>query len=123
MGSVLLPRADTSHSDDLAILTRAAEAALTRIFRSGYRYTKAGVMLEDLADKTHVQGGLFETTEMAPKRHALMATLDRIHARFGRAEVGMGHAGVKATKGWTMRREQLSPSYSTDWNQLLVVET
>lgn len=111
-----------SPTDDLATLTRAAEAVLTKIFRSGHRYTKAGVMLEGLVDQTHVQGGLFEPGEVSPRRQALMATLDRIHARFGRSEVGMGHAGVKTTKRWTMRRGQLSPAYTTDWNQLLVVE-
>lgn len=110
-------------SDDLAILTRTADAVLTRIFRSGYRYTKAGVILEELADQVHLQGGLFDAAEAPPRRQALMATLDRIHARFGRAEVGMGHAGVKATKGWTMRRGRLSPAYTTDWSQLLVVES
>jgi DNA polymerase V len=95
---------------------------LARIFKAGYRYTKAGVLLEDLVDQTHVQGGLFDTAESSPRRQALMATLDRIHARFGRAEVGMGHAGVKATKGWSIRRGRLSPAYTTDWSQLLVVE-
>jgi len=109
-------------SDDLAIVTRAADAALEKIFRPGYRYIKAGVMLEELTDQTYVQGGLFEAGEVSPRRPTLMATLDRIHARFGRTEVGMGHAGVKAPKGWTMRRRRLSPAYTTDWNQLLVVE-
>lgn len=37
--------------------TRAAEMMLARIFKASYRYTKAGVMLEDLVDQTHVQGG------------------------------------------------------------------
>ncbi|MCX7512870.1 Y-family DNA polymerase [Frateuria sp. STR12] len=109
-------------SDDLAELTRAAGVVLARIYKDGYRYTKAGVLLEELADQTHVQGGLFDAAEASPRRQALMATLDRIHARFGRTEVGMGHAGVKETKGWTMRRGRLSPAYTTDWAQLLVVE-
>lgn len=111
-----------SPSDDLATLTRAADGVLTKIFRAGYRYAKAGVMLEDLADQSHVQGEMFEMAELAPRRKALMATLDRIHTRFGRTEIGMGHAGVKATKGWTMRRGRLSPAYTTDWNQLMIVQ-
>lgn len=115
---VRLPNA----SDDLGTLTRYADVVLRRIFRSGYRYTKAGVMLEALVDQIHMQGGLFEPAGVSPRRQALMATVDRIHARFGRGEVGVGHAGIKATKGWTMRRGRLSPAYTTDWNQLLVVE-
>lgn len=111
-----------SPTDDLADLAFTASAVLARIFKPGFRYTKVGVMLEGLVDQDHVQGGLFGGAEASPKRKALMATLDHIHARFGRSEVGVGHAGVKATKVWTMRRGQLSPAYTTDWHQLLVVE-
>jgi DNA polymerase V len=109
-------------TDDLADLTYTASIVLARIFKPGYRYTKAGVMLEELVDQDHVQGGLFDAAEVSPRRKALMAVVDHIHARFGRSEVGVGHAGVKATKVWTMRRGRLSPAYTTAWDQLLVVE-
>lgn len=109
-------------TDDVADLTFTASAVLARIFKPGFRYTKAGVMLEELVDQDHIQGGLFGAAEASPRRQALMATLDRIQARFGRSEVGVGHAGVKADKVWTMRRGRLSPRYTTDWSELLVVE-
>lgn len=109
-------------TDDVADLTFTASMVLARIFKPGFRYTKAGVILEELVDQDHVQGSLFGAAEASPRRQALMATLDRIQARFGRSEVGVGHAGVKADKVWTMRRGRLSPCYTTDWDQLLVVE-
>lgn len=59
--------------------------------------------------QNHVHGGLFGAAEASPLRQTVMATLDRIQARFGRSEVGAGHAGVKADKVWTMRRGRLSP--------------
>ncbi|WP_425600829.1 DUF4113 domain-containing protein [Frateuria edaphi] len=64
------------------------------------------------------------TVRRSPDEHAapITHTVDQIQARFGREQFGMGHAGVKATKDWTMRRGRLSPAYTTNWDQLLVVE-
>lgn len=108
-------------SDDIAILTKASSQVLERIYRKGFRYVKAGVMLEDLGSKDVVQGGLFGEVESSPKRQALLSTLDRIHERFGRHEVGVGHAGVKIARRWSMKRGALSNAYTTRWDELLEV--
>jgi len=74
-------------------------------------------MLLDLHPAANVQGGLFDQAD-TERRVALMRTLDGLNLRFGRdivtfAAVGPAAASVK------LRREFLSPRYTTDWGELL----
>jgi DNA polymerase V len=48
-----------------------------------------------------------------------MRALDQLNARFGRGTVGFGTAGE--SQGWKLRREFISPRYTTEWNELLRV--
>ena len=48
-----------------------------------------------------------------------MRALDHLNARFGRGTVGFGTAGER--HGWKLRREFISPRYTTEWNELLRV--
>ena len=49
------------------------------------------------------------------------ASIQRHHSatRMGKNSVGSAAAGIR--KPWKMRRERKSPSYTTDWDELLVV--
>ena len=106
-------------SSDTRVLTQAALLGLHRIFRSGYRYKKAGVMLMELSPSTYFQGSLFDapgdTVDLAQSTH-IMHTLDTINDRFGRASLFLGSAGV-ATR-WTARSDNRSPRYTTQWDEL-----
>jgi DNA polymerase V len=108
-------------TDDGRVLSHVASTVLEHIYRPGFRYTKAGVMLEELVGVSEVQQDLFSVATPNPKRHALMSVLDHIQGKFGREQVGVGHAGVKERQVWTMRQSRLSPSYTTSWKQLLSV--
>lgn len=116
-------------SDDVAELTRVASVLLNKLYKPGYRYVKAGVMLEELVDRAVMQGGLFGEgmdcgghSRQRKNREALLGVLDKIHERFGRAEVGVGHAGVKTARQWDMRRSNLSPEYTTNIHELFEVQ-
>ena len=110
-------------SDDTAHLTQAAMRVLRRIYREGFRYVKAGVMLLDLQAKTIHQGDLFEhhPAEVLTQRGELMATLDRINARWGRGTLGIGTAALQAPRRWSMKRGAMSPASTTDWASLPTV--
>ena len=71
---------------DSGKLIGAALAALAAIWRDGYRYKKAGVMLLDLHPASAVQAGLFDLPD-SERRVTLMRALDRLNLRFGRDTV------------------------------------
>lgn len=103
-------------TDDTLLIGRAALAGLRRIFRPGYDYKKAGVQLGEIAPKANRQATLFDDDAGLGRRARLNATLDRLNLKFGRGTVLL--AGEGTSKGWSMRRENLSPAYTTDWDSL-----
>jgi len=112
--SIALPAA----SDDTAVLTTWAVAVLRASFKAGYRYVKAGVMLDDLRPRGLCQGSLFDTQPAAQDllREKLMGVLDKANGKWGRGAMGVGV--IKDQKGWAMNRGMLSPRYTTCWREL-----
>lgn len=110
-------------TDDTATLTGWSVALLSALFKPGFRYVKAGVMLMDLRPAGQTQGSLFEYTppEHNLKREHLMATLDSVNGKWGRGCMGIGSDGIKEIRTWTMRQGNLSPRYTTRWEELRVV--
>ena len=103
---------------DTRILINWALKILRRIYRSGFAYQKAGVMLTDLRPRTMAQASLFSDPEDDRSRQ-LMATLDVINQRWGRGTLRSAAEGME--KPWQMKRQRLSPGYTTDWAGLPVV--
>lgn len=113
--TVPLPEA----SSDTRVLTRWALRMLRRIYRPGYGYHKAGVMLMDIQAKANQQFSLFSAGGATDARsERLMGVLDGINQRYGRGTVKLLAEGVE--KSWQMRRGNLSPAYTTDWEGLPV---
>ena len=105
-------------TSDSAKLITTALAGLHAIWRSGYRYKKAGVLLLDLHPAKQVQESLFDKRDDA-RRTALMRTIDAINRLHGRDTVSFAAAGIR--RPWKMQRSNLSPCYTTDWEGLLRV--
>jgi DNA polymerase V len=103
---------------DTRILINWALKILRRIYRSGFAYQKAGVMLSELRPRTMAQASLFADPEDDCGRQ-LMATLDVINQRWGRGTLRSTAEGME--KPWQMKRQRLSPGYTTDWEGLPVV--
>lgn len=98
-------------SDDTLQLTKAALWALKRIYRPGYAYAKAGVMLLDLQPNTGIQGHLFLQTADPTKRANLNETMDKINRQWGRWTLRLASAGFN--HGWKMRQNSVSPCWTT----------
>ena len=101
-------------SNDTLYLTRAALWGLGRIYRHGFAYQKAGIVLMNLTDATSSQASLFGS---ARDNSQLMAVMDRINAIWGRGTLRSASEGVQ--KSWTMKQERMSPCYTTSWDHLL----
>jgi DNA polymerase V len=100
-------------------LIRAAARLLDRLYRPGFRYQKCGVMLLDLSPVTRVQADLFDPRDRA-REARLVRALDALNADHGARTVRVGNVGG-GRPAWAMRQAFRSPSYTTNWRELLVV--
>lgn len=111
----------TEPTDDTLRLIAVAHALVRHIYKPGYRYAKAGVMLMDIGEKEVEQGMLFDADAAKNvRRDRLMAVMDRVSARWGRGVLAPGAAGLSERR-WAMSREHLSPCYTTQWSDLVRV--
>ena len=109
---------------DSAVILNAARHGLTRIFRHGYGYAKAMVMLTDLSDpekcQPHMLDMLNGNAARDFRRQRLMELMDRINRKEGRETLHFAAQGSKNAK-WHMKRQLLSPAWTTDIQHLLKV--
>ncbi|MEM6852887.1 MAG: Y-family DNA polymerase [Planctomycetota bacterium] len=111
---------------DVCELTAIAARMLAGIYKPGFAYKKAGVMLLDLQLEAQRQTGLFDPLDREA-RSKVLTVYDAINARWGRGTIttaarSLGEEQRRQTKRtWQMKREFLSPAYTTDWTQLPVV--
>ena len=104
---------------DTRLLVNWGIKILRRIFRVGYAYQKAGVMLSELRPKAMAQATLFGNGVDVQRSQQVMATMDMINQRWGPGTMRTAAEGV--TKSWQMKRQRCSPGYTTDWDGLPVV--
>jgi DNA polymerase V len=110
-----------SPTSDSAHITQAACAILKHIYRPGFKYAKAGVMLMDLQPATRQQLTLYLDADMPENRMRLMQAMDQINSRFGRGSVTLGSAGTAGRdRTWVMKQDRLSSGFTTDWGGLAV---
>jgi len=100
-------------------LLRQALRGIARIYREGYRYNKAGVMLTALVPASQVQGDLFDERDRE-RSSRLMRLLDRLNAEMGAGT--LRYAAEDFTKRWRARFERRSPAYTTSWRDLPVAK-
>jgi DNA polymerase V len=105
-------------SDNTLTLTSAALKGLKQIYKTGFKYKKAGVILNLLADKPTMQQSLFDDMEVKGKSAGLMKAMDSINSRFGNAAIKTAASGTK--QDWQMRSGNRSPNYTTQWDELPV---
>jgi DNA polymerase V len=113
---------------DTHAIVGAAVMGLKAIFRDGFRYAKAGVMLLNLQPEDVVQAELDLVGSGAPgemdagdglDRTRLMAAVDGVNRRFGRGSLTVASAGAgNRAKGWEMRQERRTPRYTTAWDEM-----
>ena len=104
-------------------IVHAALRVLDDIFREGYYYKRAGVIIEEIVDASAVQGLLFESEaqlELERRQNEISAIMDRVNKpgsnllRLATQRPGHYADGI--------RRDHCSPSFTTDWEDLMEVK-
>lgn len=113
MGTLLTP------SNDTRDIIRLAMDALDHIWIDGHRYMKAGVMLGDFYSQGVAQLNLFDGFKPQANSEALMRVVDGLN-QSGKGKVWFVGQGI--LKAWAMKREMLSPAYTTRFTDLPVVK-
>lgn len=111
-------------SCDSNAIVGSAVAGLRRIYRPGFRYAKAGVMLVELQPETVHQGELDLELESpgGRDRGRLMSAVDAVNKRYGRGALTVASTGTTGDRRlWTMKQERRTPHYTTSWADIPVV--
>jgi DNA polymerase V len=77
------------------------------------------VMMIDLTPQAHRQTDLFESPDALARRAKLNAVMDQINNTFGRETLRVAASGQ--LRRWAMKREHLSPRYTTRWEDIPIV--
>lgn len=113
--SIVIKLAYPSNSD--ITISKYATKALENIYREGYRYKKAGVIVIGIENENIIQQNLFFNEN--PKHHDLMNVIDKLNNNIGYKKIKLASQNIDST--WIMKQEHLSNRYTTNWNELLKV--
>lgn len=105
---------------DTRLLAQGALRLLREIYRPGFAYKKAGVILTELLPEELRQPTLFEDGAALTGSQALMAAMDQINRAYGRGTVKLGAEGCDPR--WAMRAERRTPRYTTHLDELAVAK-
>lgn len=108
-------------TNDAMTITSAAIAALKTIFKNGYGYKKAGLVISEIVKKEGVQPGLFVSADERHRRDRLMKVVDAINA----VSRGCGERVQLASSGGgvseLMRNDHMSRLYTTRFSDIIHV--
>ncbi len=105
-------------TQDTRDIIAAAIRCLDAIWRDGHRYQKAGIMLGDFYSQGVKQLNLFDDNAPRANSDALMTLMDKLNKQ-GRGTLYFAGQGIQ--QSWQMKREMLSPRYTTRWSDLPIV--
>ena len=92
---------------------------LKMMYKNGYQYKRAGVVVSGIIPNSQVQCDIFDTLDRAKSSH-IMDTIDNINHKLGRDSIRYASQGYY--RKWKLKQECLSPSYTTKWNNILTVK-
>lgn len=107
-------------TQDSRDIINAASKCLDVIWREGRRYQKAGIMLGDFSSRGIAQLNLFDESAPRADSERLMALLDTLNAKEGKGTLYFVGQGIQ--QPWQMKREMLSPRYTTRISDVLRVK-
>ena len=99
-------------------IVKAAINILESIFKNGYRYQKAGIILSHLSEATSSKN-LF-SSEKDERINNLMKSIDNTNYRYGRFTLSLASAGVH--KRWNSKRQHYSKIDTADFYSLPMIK-
>lgn len=106
-------------TQDSRDIVAAATKCLDTVWQEGHRFQKCGVMLGDFYSQGVAQLGLFDEFQPRAGSEQLMAAIDAINHK-GKGRVWFAGQGIQ--KSWEMKRQMLSPAYTTRFSELMRVK-
>ena len=94
---------------------------LKKIYKNNYQYKKCGVILSEIIDSKYTQGFIFDKIDRY-KQNNITKAIDFINNRMGTDSIKYACQGIK-NNDWTLKREKLSASYTTQWKNLPIINT
>jgi DNA polymerase V len=112
---IKLPVATNSSSELAKYATKMVEA----IFKPGFHYHKAGVILSDIIPENQVQLNIFDPNINRPKQKELFRVVDLMNGTMGRDTIRLAAQGKE--RKWKLKQERLSKRYTTNWKDILEI--
>jgi len=109
---------ETSTNDSIEII-ETSKKLLKSIYKKGYSYKRLGVIVGNIVPENQVQLNIFNNSKKYFQRKALLKNVDFINQTMGQDTVKFLAQGV--SRRWKLKQENLSPCYTTRWNELLKV--
>lgn len=106
-------------TSDTRLLVEAACRGLEEIFKPDLAYCRVGIIFQKIDETVGTAADLFSSPEADARNDQVMETLDKINERFGRNKIHVGR--MVSEPVWAMRARFMTPSYTTRWDELLVV--
>ena len=107
-------------TNDNHIIIQEVVKALKLIYKKGYSYKKAGVVVGKLINDNEVQLSLFDQILNRDKYSKISNVIDKINNNMGRDKLRIATQGFD--RNWKMKQEQLSPCYTTRIDEILKVK-
>ncbi|GGB98596.1 Y-family DNA polymerase [Dyadobacter sediminis] len=98
-------------------LARFAEQGLKQIYKEGYQYKKAGVIVMEISPADCGQQMIFQNSD--PKHNQLFAVIDKLNKAYGQQKVKLAAQDLGRT--WKMKQERLSPRYTTQLKDIIII--
>jgi DNA polymerase V len=110
-----------SPSDFTPDLVKQAHYNLGKVYKKGYRYKKAGILLTGLIPKSdNIRTFFSKNYSTTKKNDRLMRMVDILNNKWGKDVLKIGSEGIK--KRWRMKSEMRSDPYTSDWHSLLTIK-
>jgi DNA polymerase V len=101
-------------------IIKTAMSGLKMIYKDGYDYKKAGVMVDGLVPESQIQTNWLESKSKNFEQRKLMRSFDQINNTIGKDMVRIASQGFE--RKWKLRQEKLSPCYTSKWSDLLTIK-
>ena len=99
-------------------IVKLAVIGLNAIYKEGFSYKKAGVIVMDIVPENQNQLNLFVAAN--PKHNILMSVMDKLNKMIGQKKIKLACQDLGRT--WKMNQEKLSPSYSTRIDDIITLK-
>lgn len=107
-------------TDYTPTLIHHAKNGLHQIFREGFKYKRAGILLSDLTTKQCWQKDLFSPQKTSvDKQDKIMQLMDEINGHYGKDTLKLAAQGINPL--WKSKKNHITSSFTTSWEGLLTI--